>query len=232
MGALTKAAVLEICEVVDEGYAVLQLEISRGRRENDDLRKKLHLIESIIVRGNGGNAAAAAAALSAATAAADGVAQQAASCAEDAAAKGDAEKTLPDVVFIKDEDSDASDSLKDGEETACSYTQHPEHLPHHQVPMGAPHYGGPSLEDTSSLLEGRGDLDPGLLWPKQSKLPYGAPFPHHEHYDAGDAFGLKLIGVTGSITGVVDHAGADAGHLSEDSSSAFDFEDCDGGSFG
>lgn len=119
-----------------------------------------------------------------------------------------------------------------GEETACSYTQHPEHLPHHQVPMGGPHYGGPSLEDASSLLEGRGDLDPGLLWPKPPKLPYGAPFPHHEHYDAGDAFGLKLIGVTGSITGVVDHAGADAGHLSDDSSSAFDFEDCDGGGFG
>jgi len=92
MGALTKAAVLEICEVVDEGYAVLQLEISRGRRENDDLRKKLHLIESIIVRG--GNAAAVAAA---AQQAADSAAQQAASCTEDAAAaaKGDAEKTVP-----------------------------------------------------------------------------------------------------------------------------------------
>lgn len=54
MGALTKAAVAEICEVVDEGYAVLQMEISRSHKENEDLRKKLHLIESIVVRGSCG----------------------------------------------------------------------------------------------------------------------------------------------------------------------------------
>lgn len=51
MGALTKAAVVEICEVVDEGYAVLQMEITRSHKENEDLKKKLHLIESIVVRG-------------------------------------------------------------------------------------------------------------------------------------------------------------------------------------
>lgn len=61
MGALTKAAVSEICEVVDEGYAVLQLEITRSYKENEDLKKKLHLIESIIVRGNGGKPATLAA---------------------------------------------------------------------------------------------------------------------------------------------------------------------------
>lgn len=54
MAALTKAAVAEICEVVDEGYAVLRLEISRSHQENQDLRKKLHLIESIVVPGGGG----------------------------------------------------------------------------------------------------------------------------------------------------------------------------------
>lgn len=54
MAALTKAAVAEICEVVDEGYAVLQLEITRSHRENEDLKKKLHLIESIVVRGSSG----------------------------------------------------------------------------------------------------------------------------------------------------------------------------------
>lgn len=53
MGALTKAAVAEICEVVDEGYAVLQMEITRSHKENEDLKKKLHLIESIVVRGSG-----------------------------------------------------------------------------------------------------------------------------------------------------------------------------------
>lgn len=54
MGALTKAAVAEICEAVDEGYAALQMEITRSHKENDDLKKKLHLIESIVVRGGGG----------------------------------------------------------------------------------------------------------------------------------------------------------------------------------
>lgn len=57
MGALTKAAVAEICELVDEGYAVLQMEITRSHKENEDLKKKLHLIESIVVRGSGGKAA-------------------------------------------------------------------------------------------------------------------------------------------------------------------------------
>lgn len=56
MGALTKAAVAEICELVDQGYSLLQMEIRRSRRENQDLKKKLHLIESIVVRG--GSAAA------------------------------------------------------------------------------------------------------------------------------------------------------------------------------
>lgn len=58
MSALTKAAVAEICELVDEGYAVLQMEITRSHKENEDLRKKLHLIESIVVRGSRGGAAA------------------------------------------------------------------------------------------------------------------------------------------------------------------------------
>lgn len=57
MSALTKAAVAEICELVDEGYAALQMEITRSQKENDHLRKKLHLIESIVVRGSSGGEA-------------------------------------------------------------------------------------------------------------------------------------------------------------------------------
>lgn len=57
MSALTKAAVAEICELVDEGYAVLQMEITRSHKENEDLKKKLHLIESIVVRGSSGGKA-------------------------------------------------------------------------------------------------------------------------------------------------------------------------------
>lgn len=58
MGALTKAVVAQICELVDEGYSLLQMEISRSRKENQDLKKKLHLIESIVVRGGARGAAA------------------------------------------------------------------------------------------------------------------------------------------------------------------------------
>lgn len=43
MEVLTKAAVAEICKLVDEGYAVLQLEISRSRQENEILKQKLSI---------------------------------------------------------------------------------------------------------------------------------------------------------------------------------------------
>ncbi|KAG5265252.1 hypothetical protein AALO_G00240180 [Alosa alosa] len=57
METLTRAAVAEICELVDDGYAVLHLEISRHQKENEELRQKLQLIESIIARGAGGGPA-------------------------------------------------------------------------------------------------------------------------------------------------------------------------------
>lgn len=57
MEALTKAAVAEICELVDDSYAVLQLEISRSHKENEALRRKLELIETIIARGHRGHVA-------------------------------------------------------------------------------------------------------------------------------------------------------------------------------
>ncbi|XP_051985024.1 zinc finger protein 235 isoform X1 [Xyrauchen texanus] len=54
METLTRAAVAEICELVDDGYAVLHIEISRHQKENEELRRKLQLIESIIAaRGYG-----------------------------------------------------------------------------------------------------------------------------------------------------------------------------------
>ncbi|XP_067462923.1 zinc finger protein 90-like isoform X3 [Thunnus thynnus] len=45
MEVLANTAVAEICELVDGGYAVLQLEISRSRKENEALRRKLRLME-------------------------------------------------------------------------------------------------------------------------------------------------------------------------------------------
>nr|XP_019966969.1 PREDICTED: zinc finger protein 160-like [Paralichthys olivaceus] len=45
MEVLANAAVAEICELVDGGYSLLQLEISRSRKENEALRRKLRLAE-------------------------------------------------------------------------------------------------------------------------------------------------------------------------------------------
>ncbi|KAM4552117.1 uncharacterized protein PAE49_015638 [Odontesthes bonariensis] len=54
MEALSKAAVAEICELMAGSQAALQLEISRSHKENQALRRKLELIESIIGRGDRG----------------------------------------------------------------------------------------------------------------------------------------------------------------------------------
>ncbi|XP_029380202.1 zinc finger and BTB domain-containing protein 17-like isoform X2 [Echeneis naucrates] len=45
MEVLANTAVAEICELVDSGYSVLQMEISRSRKENELLRRKLRLME-------------------------------------------------------------------------------------------------------------------------------------------------------------------------------------------
>lgn len=41
MEVLTKAAVTEISTLVEDGYAMLRLEISRSRRENEELKRQL-----------------------------------------------------------------------------------------------------------------------------------------------------------------------------------------------
>uniref|UniRef100_A0A8C7ZNB5 C2H2-type domain-containing protein n=1 Tax=Oryzias sinensis TaxID=183150 RepID=A0A8C7ZNB5_9TELE len=149
MGALTKAAVVEICELVNEGYAVLQMEISRSHKENEDLKKKLQLIESIVVRGSCGPLAAAegmepapsvdkvmkpdasprerdgvrgdAAAASGGHGGAAGaereqtVTPRTAHLAEHAAHAG----LLPEVVLIKDEDSDSNDTEDEGDRASA-----------------------------------------------------------------------------------------------------------------
>ncbi|XP_071032131.1 zinc finger protein 112-like isoform X1 [Oncorhynchus clarkii lewisi] len=53
MEVLMNAAVSEICELVDDGYAVLHLEISRSQKENDVLREKLHIMETRNAHGHG-----------------------------------------------------------------------------------------------------------------------------------------------------------------------------------
>ena len=60
MEVLANAAVAEICELVDGGYSQLQLEISRSRKENEALRRKLRLVELRAARATALRAAVAA----------------------------------------------------------------------------------------------------------------------------------------------------------------------------
>ncbi|XP_038837721.1 uncharacterized protein LOC120035035 [Salvelinus namaycush] len=50
MEVLANAAVAEICKVVDDGYAVVHLEISQSQKENEFLRRNMKLMELQIAR--------------------------------------------------------------------------------------------------------------------------------------------------------------------------------------
>uniref|UniRef100_A0A4W5QHG3 C2H2-type domain-containing protein n=1 Tax=Hucho hucho TaxID=62062 RepID=A0A4W5QHG3_9TELE len=50
MEVLANAAVAEICKIVDDGYAVVHLEISQSHKENEFLRRKMKLMELHIAR--------------------------------------------------------------------------------------------------------------------------------------------------------------------------------------
>ncbi|XP_028299015.1 uncharacterized protein LOC114461247 isoform X2 [Gouania willdenowi] len=50
MEVLANAAVVEICKVVDESYAVVQMEVSRSQKESEALRRRVKLLELQISR--------------------------------------------------------------------------------------------------------------------------------------------------------------------------------------
>ncbi|XP_056227674.1 transcription factor Sp2 isoform X2 [Seriola aureovittata] len=52
MEVLANAAVAEICKLVDDEYAVVSLQMSQCQRENKALKRKLHLLELKMARGN------------------------------------------------------------------------------------------------------------------------------------------------------------------------------------
>ncbi|XP_041822736.1 fez family zinc finger protein erm isoform X1 [Chelmon rostratus] len=52
MEVLANAAVAEICKLVDDDYAVVSLQMSQCQRENKALKRKLHLLELKMARGN------------------------------------------------------------------------------------------------------------------------------------------------------------------------------------
>lgn len=51
MEVLANAAVAEICKLVDDDYAVINLQMSQCQRENKALKRKLHLMELRMARG-------------------------------------------------------------------------------------------------------------------------------------------------------------------------------------
>ncbi|KAM4603912.1 uncharacterized protein ACJ7VT_018560 [Polymixia lowei] len=52
MEVLANAAVAEICKLVDDDYAVVNLQMSQCQRENKALKRKLHLLELKMARGS------------------------------------------------------------------------------------------------------------------------------------------------------------------------------------
>ncbi|XP_034404267.1 fez family zinc finger protein 2 [Cyclopterus lumpus] len=52
MEVLANAAVAEICKLMDDDYAVVSLQMSQCQRENKSLKRKLHLLELKMARGN------------------------------------------------------------------------------------------------------------------------------------------------------------------------------------
>eukprot|EP00063_Salmo_salar_P090356 XP_014065191.1 PREDICTED: zinc finger and SCAN domain-containing protein 21-like isoform X7 [Salmo salar] len=50
MEVLANAAVTEICKIVDDGYAVVHMEISQSHKDNEFLRRKMKLLELQIAR--------------------------------------------------------------------------------------------------------------------------------------------------------------------------------------
>ncbi|XP_077368303.1 uncharacterized protein LOC144013382 [Festucalex cinctus] len=102
MAALSKAAVLDICELLERALVGLRDEVSRSQRENRELRSRLNLIESVVVRGSLGPASPE----DAREQPAGQRDHQGGQADEGAAVSGEQSS---DVVLIKDEDSDCEE---------------------------------------------------------------------------------------------------------------------------
>lgn len=51
MEVLANAAVAEICKLVDDDYAIINLQMTQCQRENKALKRKLHILELKMARG-------------------------------------------------------------------------------------------------------------------------------------------------------------------------------------
>ncbi|KAK1879740.1 Sal-like protein 1 [Dissostichus eleginoides] len=242
LSALTTAAVQEICELVAEGYQALQTEIQRKHKENQDLKKKLILIESIVVRG-------VRAGIEPTTEGRAGIepttedAQQPESDRGHTAAAGGGgavlREELPDVVLIKDEDSDSNHSSEEDDKTSSSRDlvsrsvkrlwpggEDADRKSSSEPPKPAkknfPVYLVDSLEAGESLGSFSSHTDPNrpsffslTESPSSSPrttlqmtdspssprtLPSFPQFHQNGNLEDGDAFGLKMVSVSGSYS--------------------------------
>lgn len=120
-----------------------------------------------------------------------------------------------------------SDEMEAGE-SLCSYSSQMDpdvQLVHQECSLVPPsvnrqaaYFGSSALMESQSPTN-RAELDLSLTWTKQSKSQMAlAPFHQNENMD-GDAFGIKLVSVSGS-------ASTDC-QLSESSNSAYEYEDGD-----
>ncbi|XP_062386803.1 zinc finger protein 585B [Sardina pilchardus] len=114
METLTRAAMAEICELVDDGYAVLHLEISRHQKENEELRQKLQLIESIIARGAGGGPATEKIIAARDSRGRDGLGRGKLVIVEEYTSR-DVEESQPITVQVKQEEPEQHGTGEDGE---------------------------------------------------------------------------------------------------------------------
>ncbi|XP_054624752.1 zinc finger protein 235-like isoform X2 [Dunckerocampus dactyliophorus] len=228
MAALSQAAVVEICELVEGAFAGL-------RTENQQLKSRLDLIEAVVVRGSFGSKEA--------EQPEDGEGKT----GEGAQVSGE---ELPDVVLIKDEDSDIekedvmpssttrqkkrhrtrdkeldrtvsvkapvggqdevtmySDALGCSSQLADEDTTTGESCQSF-APLEEPevHIVGQdshlSYMSTSAVMDGPASTNISAAWsePLQSQVTLA----HFDHNAPGDAFGLKMISVSGSAP--VDHS--------------------------
>lgn len=119
-----------------------------------------------------------------------------------------------------------ADELEAGE-SVCSYSSQMDpdvQLVHQECSLVPPSSNRQTYFGSGALIESqspsnRAELDLSLTWTKQSKSQMSfAQFHQNENLE-GDAFGLKMINVTGSTS-------TDC-QLSESSSSAFDYDEAD-----
>lgn len=210
MSTLSQAALSQMCAAVDQGFAAWQREISRKQQENQELRRKLHLIESIVLKGKSGE-------------------EQPQKEHDDPDVGSEQveiveEPKLPEVVLIKDEDTTEGS----GDERPCADSRGP----HMSSVEESASMRSPSSESGSSSTTHRSvatfrmesrqtepdrfssvmdlDVQPspcGVFFPSSSVVGAQMPGqceqePWTSTYNDSDSLGLKLVSVCGSTNSV------------------------------